>query len=149
MTHGRHIYSRASNMAKEKMCSYPQSDHELPHCKCLFQCCPKCPCLNIPDQETDDQYSYTTPSIRFFIYRLISICTVHGRIPFNDRKIFCMCKQDSASEKSTNIYTRKELVIMGTIISNFHTSFYIPEIHKLVFHLPNVQILVTNHCGGL
>ena len=58
-----------------------------------------------------------------------------------------MCKHDSASEQSTNIYNRKELVMMETVISNFHTSFYISKILKLVFHLSHVQILGTNHCG--
>ena len=33
------------------------------------------------------------------------------------------------------------------VISNFHTSLYIPEIHKLEFHTTHVQILGTNHCG--
>ena len=36
-----------------------------------------------------------------------------------------------------------------TIISDFHTSFYIPAIHKLAFHLQNVRIIVTNHCGAM
>ena len=36
--------------------------------------------------------------------------------------------------------------MMETTISNFNTSFYIPEIQKLAFHIPNVQILGTNHC---
>ena len=38
--------------------------------------------------------------------------------------------------------------MMETTISNFHTSFYISDIQKLVFHNPHVQILGTNHCGG-
>ena len=37
--------------------------------------------------------------------------------------------------------------MMETTISNFHTSFFIPEIHKLEFHIPHVKILGTNHCG--
>ena len=37
--------------------------------------------------------------------------------------------------------------MMETTISNFHTSFYIPEIQKLAFHITHVQILVMNHCG--
>ena len=60
-----------------------------------------------------------------------------------------MCKQESLPDKSTKIYTRKELVMMETTISDFHTSFYIPAIHKLDFHLPHVRILGTNHCGEL
>ena len=39
--------------------------------------------------------------------------------------------------------------MMETTISDFRTSFYIPAIHKLAFHLPHVRILVTNHCGEL
>ena len=37
--------------------------------------------------------------------------------------------------------------MMKKNISNFHTSFYIPEIQKLAFHIPHVQILGTNNCG--
>ena len=38
---------------------------------------------------------------------------------------------------------------METKIYEFHTSFYIPAIQKLAFHLPHVRILVTNHCGEM
>ena len=37
---------------------------------------------------------------------------------------------------------------METTIYNFYTSFYIPEIQKLSFHIPHVQIMGTNHCGN-
>ena len=37
--------------------------------------------------------------------------------------------------------------MMETTISNFHTSFFIPEIQKLAFHIPHVLILGMNHCG--
>ena len=39
--------------------------------------------------------------------------------------------------------------MIETTISYFHTSFYIPAIQKLVFHLPYVRIIVTNRCGGM
>ena len=39
--------------------------------------------------------------------------------------------------------------MMETTISDFHTSFYIPAIQKLAFHLPHLRILGTNHCGEL
>ena len=58
-----------------------------------------------------------------------------------------MCKQDSASEKPTKIYSRKEIVMMKTTISNFQTSLYIPELFKLAFHPPYAQIMGTNHCS--
>ena len=38
---------------------------------------------------------------------------------------------------------------METTISEFHTSFYIPVIPKLAFHLPHVCIICTNHCGKM
>ena len=36
--------------------------------------------------------------------------------------------------------------MMEIIIFNSRTSFYIPEIQKLLFNIPHVQILVTNDC---
>ena len=60
-----------------------------------------------------------------------------------------MCEQEYLPDKSTQIYTRKELVMMDTTISGFHTCFYIPAIQKLAFHLQHVHILGTNHRGEM
>ena len=38
---------------------------------------------------------------------------------------------------------------METTISGFHIRYYIPAIQKLAFHIPNVRILGTNHCGEM
>ena len=54
MPHGRHIYARASDISKATMCAYKKSYHALTHWKCVLQCCSKCLCVNLPDQETDD-----------------------------------------------------------------------------------------------
>ena len=83
------------------------------------------------------------------IYHIIGRCTTHGRIPLKYKKICYMCEQESLPDSSTKIYTRKELSMMKTTISDFHTSFYIPSIQKLDFHLPHVRILGTNHCGEM
>ena len=101
MPHGRHIYSKAFGMAKAAICAYPQSDHALPHWKCVFRCCAKFPCINIPYKEIYNQYLDTTPSIRFHIYHIIVCCTAHDRIPLKNNKICCMCKQESSSDGST------------------------------------------------
>ena len=50
MPHGRHIYSKAYDMANATMCAYPQSDHALLHWKCVLRCCAECPHINHPDQ---------------------------------------------------------------------------------------------------
>ena len=52
MPHGTHIYAKASDMENATMCTYPQSEHALPHWKCVWRCFDDCPCINIPDQET-------------------------------------------------------------------------------------------------
>ena len=95
----------------------------LPHWKCVFRCCAKFPNVNLPDQEIDYQYFDTSPSIRFRVYRLIARCKTHGRLPLTEKKMCHKCKQDTASEQSTKVYTIKELVMMENIISNFHASF--------------------------
>ena len=37
--------------------------------------------------------------------------------------------------------------MMEKTIPNFHASFFIPEIQKLAFHIPHIQIIGTDHCG--
>ena len=39
--------------------------------------------------------------------------------------------------------------MMETTIYDFHTSFYIPSIKHLTFHLTHVRILGTNHCDEI
>ena len=141
------LQRKSSDTAKSTMFTYPKSDHALTHWKGVLRCCSDFPCSNIPDQEKNKKQEETTPSIRFHIYHIIARCTAHGKIPLKYKKICNMCKQEHSPDKSTKIYTRKELVMTETTISDFHTSFYIPSIQKLAFHLPHVRILGTNHCG--
>ena len=149
MPHGCHIYDKASDMENATMCTYHHSDHALTHWKHALLCCYNFPFIKLPDQETNKKYEEATPSIRFHIYHIIGSFTAHGRIPLKDKKICYICKQDFLPDKSTNIYTRKELVMMETTISDFNTSFCIPAIPKLDFLLPHVRILGTNHCGEI
>ena len=140
MPHGRHIYAKAYEMEKAAMCANSQW-------KYILRCCAQCPSINIPEQETYDKHTNPSTLIRFQIYHMIARCKEHGRIPLTNKKSCGECQQNTASVKSTKIYTRKYLVMMETNISNFHTSYFIPEIHKLESYIPHVQILGTNHCG--
>ena len=92
MPHRHHIYAKAYDMEKAKMCSNSQSYHELPHWICVLRFCAQCPSINIPGQETYDKHPNPSPSIRFHIYHLISICTKHGRLPLSDKKKFQECQ---------------------------------------------------------
>ena len=87
MPHGKHIYAKASDMANDTMCTYPQSENALPHWKCVLRCCDDCRCNNIPDQQTTKKHDETTPYIRSHIYRIIGRCTTHGRISLKDKNI--------------------------------------------------------------
>ena len=75
MSYGRHIYAKAYDMAKAKMCAYLQSDYALPHWKFVLQCCDQCPIINIHDQETDDKH--TKPSLSIIFSNLSSDCTLY------------------------------------------------------------------------
>ena len=55
MPHGSHMYAKASDMAKATIYTYPQSDYTLPYWKCVLRCYAECPCINLPDQETEQQ----------------------------------------------------------------------------------------------
>ena len=87
MPHERRIYAKASDTAKATMCTYPQTDYALPHQKFVLWCCAKCPCINLPDQETEKKYEETTPLIRFHIYHIIGRCTAHFRIPWKEKHL--------------------------------------------------------------
>ena len=95
MPHGCHIYAKASDMKNATMCTYPHSDNELQHWKCVLRCCANYHCINLPDQETTKKREETTPSIRFHIYHIVGCCNAHGIIPLKDKKICYMCEQES------------------------------------------------------
>ena len=99
MPHGRHIYAKAYDMAKATMCEWSQSYHALPHWKCVLRCCAKYPSINLPKQETYNQYSDTSPSIRFHIYHMIECCTKYIRLPLTENKSCHKCQQDIASRQ--------------------------------------------------
>ena len=76
MPHGRHIYSKASDMAKATMCTYPQSDQALPHWKCVLRCCDDCPCINLTDQETDKNMTKQHPQLGFTFITSLDIVMI-------------------------------------------------------------------------
>ena len=65
MPHGSHIYAKALDMANATMCTYPQSEHSLPHWKCVLRCCADCTYINIPDQETTKNMKKQHPQLGF------------------------------------------------------------------------------------
>ena len=99
MSYMKHIKIQSSTI-----CAYPQSDHELPHCKFVFRCCAKCTFVNITDQEIDYQYFDISPLIQFRIYHIILRCTTHVRLPLNDKEIFA-CVNSILIQNNPQKYT--------------------------------------------
>ena len=97
MPHERHIYAKAYDTERAKMCAYSQSYHALPHWKYILICCVKCPSIDIPDQKIYDKHPNPSPSISFHIYHLIEGCTKHGRLTLTKNKSCRKCQQDTAS----------------------------------------------------
>ena len=61
MPHGHRINTKAYDMEKATMFAKSQSDHALPHWKCVLRFFDQCPIINIPDQETYDKHPNPSP----------------------------------------------------------------------------------------
>ena len=82
------------------------------------------------------------------MYRHIAFCTVHGRDPFNEKKLCQLCGLSTDSIINAKPCTIKDIFMVETSIVEFRQQLYIPEIQKLAFHLPHVHILLTNIGGN-
>ena len=51
------------------------------------------------------------------------------------------------SDRTEKTFSRKELVLLETLITEFYEKNCIPEIQKLAFLFPYVSILGTHCCG--
>ena len=88
-------------------------------------------------------------SLYVHTYHLLSQCKANEKIPLDYNKICRFCFQDQDTMTPVKIYTRQKLFIIETYIADFCTSLYISEIQKIEFHLIQVRILDTNHCGNM
>ena len=107
----------------------------------------KCPGFSIPCQDINIDATNTCSTIRFHIYRYVSFFTDNDICPCKERKICSMCSTGISSVTPWKVCTQKELVLLETLISEFHHKYYIPEIQKLSFHFPDLRIHGTLHCG--
>ena len=107
-------------MAMATMCTCPSQHHGLPHCKCVLRCWNKCPIIIITNQEINTYATKICSTIRFNVYCNVSRFSVHGIRPYEEWKIFSMCSTDIISVTPGKIYTKKELVLLETLISEFH-----------------------------
>ena len=104
MPYGRHIYSKESDMAKDTMCTYPHSDHALSHRKFLLMCCADCPCIKLPDQETDKNMKKQHTKLGFIF--ITSLDVVLLMVEFHLNKIkYATCVNKNLHQISIQKYT--------------------------------------------
>ena len=149
MTHGKHVFHTASDMAMATMCEYLSSIYALPHWKCVLCYCAQCPQINIPSTESYQHNSNVIPIMQLHCYQHIARCNVRVRRPFNEKKQFQLCEAYAYSIVTEKLYTIKYIFMMESSIVDFHQDLYIPAIQKLAFHLPHVHIIGTHHCGNM
>ena len=58
-----------------------------------------------------------------------------------------MCSIDIRSVLSDKVCTPKDLVLLETLISEFHDKYYTSKIQKLAIHFPLVRIIGTRLYG--
>ena len=73
---------------------------------------------------------------------------MHGRRSFNENKQFPLIEDSTDAIVNEKRYLIKHIVMMETLIVDFHQQLYITEIQKLELHLPHVKIIGTHHCGN-
>ena len=57
-----YMFKIASDMAMAKMCAYPSFKYSLPHWKYVMRCCAKCPCIDLPNPESDQHNPNVSPT---------------------------------------------------------------------------------------
>ena len=90
-----------------------------------LHCCESFPCIAIPNQVSNKNNSSKYPTICFHVYTKVSRCTVNGI--YTPNELF-LCSAAPKTVPSAKIYTRKEIVLTKTSMSNFHKSFYMTAI---------------------
>ena len=73
-----YLQKTAIDMSMETVCILPFDRHDMNHCKCLLQCCIKCPSMVVTVLDYTIAVKNTSPTIKFHFYLLLSHCTVHG-----------------------------------------------------------------------
>ena len=88
MIEGEHKYPKAKQAAYAMLCPFPNTEHDLPHWKCVLGCCNNCPGLVIPTEEV--HHRQDLPLISFHCYKSVTRCSVHGQCPFTEKKKKCL-----------------------------------------------------------
>ena len=61
---------------------------------------------------------------------MVSCCTVNEIYTSDEKWTRLLCSTFLQAETTTKLFTRREFEMTDTSISEFHTSFYIPERKK-------------------
>ena len=85
MPYGCHIYITSVYMDISTMCDFPSDKHALPHWKYVLRCCSTCPGIATHNKEYHNTTKTICPTIRFFVLKVVSRCTVNGKLSFEEK----------------------------------------------------------------
>ena len=111
-------------MAMSTMCPCTNEHHGPPHQKFLLRCCDNWPSIILPSQEVNKDTTNMCLTIWFYIYHNVLRCTVHGRHTYHKLTTFSLCSTAMSSDKTSKVYTRKELVLIERSITEFHGKIF-------------------------
>ena len=107
------------------MCPCPSQHNGLPHCKGVLRCCDKCPGISITYQDTNIDATNTFSTIRLMftaIYHVVMFMAYsHMK---NKQYVICVPLNVTPGK----LYTINKLVLLETLISEFHKKYYIAVI---------------------
>ena len=115
--HGCHIQDNAADMAMATMCTCTYKNHGIPHRKCVFRFCDKCPSIALPSQEANKDTTNTYPTVIFNVYCNVSRCNAHDWRPYYEQTTCWLCSTVTSSERTSKLYTQRGLVLIETSLT--------------------------------
>ena len=107
MPHGSHLKNEI-DMGTARMCPFLSDGYSLPHRKCLLWYCVNFPRSVIHFEESHWFDTNVCSTIHFHVYRLVSHCTVHDKLPFEGKLACSLFPIFPTIATRKKLYTQRE-----------------------------------------
>ena len=147
MPHECNMYITASEIDIVIMCDFASNVHSLKNWKCVLQCFSTWPSIVTPNPEFNNTQKNMCPTIRFYVYKVISCCTLYDKCTFVEKSTCALTFILQPTNSNIIVYSLNEIVLMETFISEFHEKFYITEIKIWLLFFYTYAYLAPNTVG--
>ena len=106
----------------------------------MLNFCSERPGVFVTDAVMNNEKYVDPPFINFHHCKNISSCSFHKQLLPEHGKT-CPSFMNIEHFDKGKVTKRKIIALKSFSIGDFHSEYYIPEIEKLVFHLPHVYII--------